>query len=106
MKTTTSLILAAGLLGAGAVAGLADDRNIGAVEQRQQRRIHRGVKEGDLTHREARRLHQGEAHVEEDRREALSDDGRIDRGERRHIRHEQRQLNDQIHHERHDAQER
>jgi hypothetical protein len=105
MKTSTSLVLALGLVGSGIVVAGADDRNIGRVEQRQRARIRNGVQDGDLTHRESRRLHREENQVEADRERALAD-GHIDRGERRHIRREQRQLNDQIYHERHDDQER
>jgi hypothetical protein len=107
MTKSTSFILAAGLLAASSVACVADDRrNIGEVQGRQRARIHNGIEDGDLTHREARRLRERSQDIGEDRREALSDDGRIDRGERKHIRREQRNLNDDIYRERHDAQER
>jgi hypothetical protein len=107
MKKSLSVIVAAGLLGAGAIACVADDRpTIAERQYRQRERIENGVEDGDLTRREARRLHHESQDIAQDRREALSDDGRIDRGERRHIRREQRQLSDDIYRERHDAQER
>jgi hypothetical protein len=102
-----SLILAAGLLGAGAVSGLADDRpTIRERQYNQRERIENGIEDGDLTHREARRLRERSGDIAEDRREMLSDDGRLDRGERRTLRHEQNHLSDAIRRERHDAQER
>ena len=107
MKTSLSLILAAGLLGGGSVACIADDhRNTGEVQARQRARIHKGVEDGDLTRKEARRLRQQSGEIGEERDEALANDGHIDRRERHEIRHDQRRLNDEIYDERHDAQER
>ena len=107
MKTSLSLILAAGLLGAGAVASLADDRpTIGERQYLERERIENGVEDGDLTRREARRLRHESQEIGEERREALANDGHIDRRERRHIRRDQRHLSNDIYRERHDAQER
>lgn len=101
-KKTLSLVLVAGLVGAGGVAAVAEDqRNLGKVQERQEERIDDGVADGELSHHEARKLRRQEAEVGEQRREAMSD-GHIGRHERNEIRQEQRRLNDQIHRERHD----
>jgi hypothetical protein len=107
MKKTMSLILAAGLLGAGAVASVADDRpTIGERQYRERERIRNGVEDGDLTRREARKLHHESREIAQDRGEALANDGRIDRREHRQLRREQNHLSNDIYRERHDAQER
>ena len=102
-KKTLSLVLAAGLLGAGSVAAVAEDqRNLGAVQERQEKRIDKGVADGELSHHEARKLRREERDVGEERREAMSD-GHVDRHERHEIRQDQKRLNEQIYHERHDG---
>jgi hypothetical protein len=107
MTKSSTLLIAAGFLGASAVAGVADDRpTIGERQYHQRERIENGVEDGDLTHREARRLRQESRGIAQDRGEALANDGRIDRRERRQLRHEQNHLSNDIYRERHDAQER
>ncbi len=107
MTKSRTLIIAAGLVGLGAVACVADDRpTIGERQYNQRERIENGVEDGDLTRREAQRLRHESREIAQDRGEALANDGRIDRRERRHLRREQNHLSHDIRRERHDAQER
>src|SRR5689334_17454797 len=74
-------------------------------ERHQARRIHQGVKSGELTPREARVLRQEEREVRWDEREAKSD-GKLTPMERRHLRRELNQNSRRIYRLKHNQAER
>jgi hypothetical protein len=69
----------------------------------QRSNIREGVREGDLTRREANRLREQQRDIERSRQQARTDDGYIDRQERRKIKKKQRRLGNDIYRERHDG---
>ena len=74
-------------------------------ERRQQTRIRRGVRSGQLNKREARRLEHQEARTE--RQEAAAKaDGKVTRRERRHLNRRENRTSRRIYRQKHDAQTR
>lgn len=71
-------------------------------ERRQEARIERGVHSGRVTPREAQRLEGEQQTIHDERARALAD-GRVTRGERREIRHDQRAASRDIYRKKHNA---
>src|SRR5262249_46708585 len=69
----------------------------------QDRRIEKGEKSGSLTPKEAERLQNQQDTIHDERARAL-EDGKMSAGERREIRHDQKQANKSIRRQKHDAQ--
>jgi uncharacterized membrane protein YebE (DUF533 family) len=84
-----------------ASAAKADRRQVN-----QQERIVQGAKSGELTGREAVRMERQHRAIQRDIREARSDDGHLDAGERARIQREQNQLSRRIQRQKHDGQSR
>jgi hypothetical protein len=102
------IALAMGFFGVPAMA-FSDSARPATIPDRQQNqreRIQDGVEDGDLTKREAARLRQRSRTIQNERRDARRDDGRIDRHERREITRDQNDLGRRIYRQKHDAQER
>ena len=100
-------ILAAALLVAAHASVIAcqpasHGRSYSERQERQRGRIDEGRAEGDLSRREAARLRDRSRDIAEDRRDARSDDGYVDRRERRQLQREQDELNRDIYQQRHD----
>jgi hypothetical protein len=78
------------------------------VDQRQhnqQARIAQGAASGELTGREVVRSARDQRRIHRSERRAKAD-GEVTRTERAHIRHEQKRASRQLHHNKHDAQQR
>ena len=69
-------------------------------QQNQDRRIDRGERRGSLTDKEAGKLENKEAAIEEERQDA-KEDGKITQRERKSLRHEQRELSQEIYRKKH-----
>lgn len=69
-------------------------------EHRQERRIHRGVRSGELTRSEARHLRHSENRISRDKRMAKAD-GHVTRAERRHLRREENRTSRAIYRAKH-----
>ncbi len=109
-RTLWQLIAPALIVGALLVpAAAAQQRNplgINRRESRQQRRIHQGIRSGELTRREARRIEAREARIRINEAYARRSGGRFTRGERRHIQRELNRSNRRIYRQKHDRQDR
>jgi hypothetical protein len=104
MKKLLPVLIAAVLL---AGSGYAQTATPKATERQvhQQRRIHQGVKSGELTKREARKLEAQQAKIQADKLEAKSD-GVVTGKERAKLQHEQNRASRKIYKQKHDAQSR
>jgi hypothetical protein len=69
-------------------------------QHRQERRINKGVRSGELTRNEAHRLRGDERRIGEQRRMAMAD-GRMNRGERTHLRGEENRTSRAIYRDKH-----
>jgi hypothetical protein len=69
---------------------------------RQERRIHQGVRSGELTRHETRSLQRGERKIQADKHTAKAD-GRVSPAERRHIRREQNHMSRAIRRDKHNG---
>ena len=98
---TLSAILAACTFAVPAMAQRGGDW-VDAHQNRQQHRIDKGVRSGDLTRHEARRLDRGQDRIDRMQRQAR-DDGRVTRHERRRISEEVARQDRHIYRERHDG---
>ncbi|MFN8287903.1 MAG: hypothetical protein U0V74_14195 [Chitinophagales bacterium] len=78
-------------------------KSIGKEQRQQMHRIHRGVRNGSLTHREAAALHMQQAQIQHDK-EIMKLDGRISRKERAYLKMEQAHANQNIYMQTHDGQ--
>jgi hypothetical protein len=67
---------------------------------RHERRIHQGVRSGELNRREARNLQMREKKIQHDKRIAKAD-GRVTPAERRHIRREEARTSRAIYRKKH-----
>jgi methionine-rich copper-binding protein CopC len=74
-------------------------------QNKQQRRIANGIKDGSLNSREAARLERQEAKIQKDKHEAKSD-GTVTKEERQQLRKEQNKTSRHIYKQKHDAQHR
>jgi hypothetical protein len=105
MKNKVTLLAAAvALLG---IMGLpfAEAGPIAKREGRQQKRIARGLRSGELTAKEAAKLEREQAKIEADRQKALSD-GKLTKREKARLTREQNRASRHIYKEKHDAQQR
>ena len=92
-------------IGVALAAAPAVARSIPGRMWRQGQRIDRGVARGQLTPREAGQLGREQNRIAQERSDARAD-GRVTRGERREIRHDQRRASRNIYWQRHDGQHR
>ena len=99
---TFGALIAACTLAVPALAERGGDRSE-ARQDRQQHRIERGIRSGDLTRPEARRLWRGQDRIDRMQRHARAD-GRVSRHEAKRIHREVRRQNKRIYRERHDNQ--
>jgi hypothetical protein len=104
MKTATLLLVAAGLL-FGTTVSLSQDKTprVDRREARQQKRIEKGVKSGELTPREAGRLEAREAKIQNDEARAKAD-GKVTKVERKKLNRELNRTSRAIYRQKHDAQ--
>ena len=100
-KSIATALSAVLLMGSFAVA----EAGINQRQRRQQRRIHQGVRSGELTRKEVRRLEGGEAKIQRDKLRAKSD-GNFTPRERAKINRELNRESRQIYKEKHDNQTR
>ncbi len=89
-------------LGAGFAAAQTKTPVVNQRQRNQQARIHKGVKNGQLTHREARRLEAQQRKIQADKLAAKSD-GKVTPAERRHLRREQNRASKHIYRLKHNA---
>jgi hypothetical protein len=97
MKTIVALI-GLGLL-VPISAALAEQPIVKHMDK-QERRIDQGVNSGRLTDKEAERLQNQQEIIQKERGNAL-EDGKITRGERKEIRHDQRKASHNIRRKKH-----
>jgi hypothetical protein len=105
-KLTAALVLCASLfavaparaLGASAAA----PQTINQRERRQQRRIYRGVRNGDLNRREARHLERREARINRAEWRARRSGGTVTTRERQRLNRRLNRTNRAIYRQRHD----
>ena len=81
------------------------DPTVNQRQKNQQRRIHEGVKSGELTRHETRKLEREQAHIQRDKMKAKSD-GDFTPKERAKIQREQNRASRDIYRQKHDNQER
>lgn len=74
-------------------------------QNKQQRRIANGIKDGSLTSNEASKLESREAKIQHDKHEAKAD-GTVTKEERKQLRHEQNRASKRIYKQKHDSQTR
>jgi len=72
---------------------------------RQEHRINKGVRSGELTRNEARSLRRGERNIQMEKRMAKAD-GRVTRAERRHLRHKENRMSRAIYRDKHNGRAR
>jgi hypothetical protein len=72
-------------------------------QEKQDERIEKGLKKGELTKKEARRLEKGQERVDDLEEKALSD-GKVTKREKRRIEKAQDKQSQRIFNERHDEQ--
>jgi hypothetical protein len=99
MKTLTIAVAALVLVSATAPAGVIHKR-----QKHQRARIREGVQSGELTPRERSKLRAEEKAIESER-EAAQADGKITKGERRAIRHDQNRVSRDIYRKKHNARD-
>ena len=102
---TLGAIIAACMVSVPAMAERGGDHRVDARQDRQQHRIERGVRSGDLTRHEARRLDRGQDRIDRMQHHARAD-GHVSRGERARIHREVDRQDRRIYRERHDRQRR
>lgn len=105
MKILTAAALALIATTTMASAGSSSEHRIDRREANQERRIHEGLRSGDLTRREARALEAEQAHIRALERNAKRD-GHVDRYEARQIERAQDAASRHIAQERHDGERR
>ena len=79
---------------------------IGVEQQRQRQEIEQGARHGDLDAAEELLLRDQSRKIDQQRKNSRADDGRIGPAERRQIKKKQRQLDDAIQDNEHDAERR
>jgi hypothetical protein len=112
-KLPAALLCGASLLTVGAASVVAvtpapqsnDQHTINERERRQQRRIHEGVRNGELTRREARHLERRETRLRRNEWRARRSGGELTDRERRRLQREENRTSRAIHRQRHDRQE-
>jgi uncharacterized protein HemX len=98
-----AIVVACGLVAVGAASLRADDMTVKQHEQREQRRINKGEKSGRLTPEESQKLQNEQNAIDKERATARAD-GKMTKKEHREIRHDQKQLNKDIHKEKPNTQ--
>jgi uncharacterized membrane protein YebE (DUF533 family) len=94
------------LAGAFALPAFAQTQSTPRIDTRQERqetRIERGEKSGQLTPKEAAKLEKGQAHVQKMENKAVAD-GKVTKKERAKIEKAQDRQSQKIHREKHDKQ--
>lgn len=81
-------------------------RSINARERRQERRIHQGVRSGELTRREAGRLQAQQARLRVNEAYARRSGGRFTARERARIQRQENRAGRRIYRQKHDRQDR
>lgn len=81
-------------------------RSVNARERRQERRIHQGVRNGELTRREAVSLQRQQARIRVNEAYARRSGGRFTARERARIRREENRASRRIYRQKHDRQDR
>jgi len=76
---------------------------VDAREAKQEARIQQGVGSGQLTAKETYRLEKQQANINRVEANAKAD-GKVTKGERKHLNHMQNKASKDIHHQKHDAQ--
>jgi hypothetical protein len=99
MKRFVPLVIAA-FLASSVSPVLATNQKIRKRQYREQVRIDRGVKSGQLTGKERARLQNQSNMINAERNQALAD-GRMTKRERTDIRHDQKRLRKDIKHKKH-----
>lgn len=99
---TLSALIAACTFAAPAIAERGGER-WEARQDRQQHRIERGIRKGDLTRREARKLWRGQDRIDRLQHRAWAD-GRVNRHEARRIHREIKRQDRRIYRKRHNDQ--
>ena len=105
-RTVIAAVL--GLLASTSVAGAYDrygGSNIDRRQDRQDHRIHQGVRSGEITRHEYRRLEREQAHIRHLERNAKAD-GHVSHYERHRIRDVQNSASRHINNEAHDGNRR
>src|SRR5438128_6269161 len=106
MKRIVSVILTTVyVLGMGIATFAQNTPRVDKRERNQQRRIHRGVRSGELTRREARRMERQQAVTRAEEAKAKGD-GKVTKRERRHLNRRENRTSRHIYRQKHDAQKR
>ena len=98
-------VMAAALSGP-VLAQSTDTKSTPRIDQRQEKqekRIEKGVQSGELNKKEEKRLEKGQAHVQKMEDKAVAD-GKVTKKEKKKIEHAQDQQSKKIHREKHDNQ--
>jgi len=101
MKRLVPLVIAA-CLASSISPVLAADQKISKRQHKEQVRINKGVKSGQLTGKERARLQNQENLIKIEHAQAMSD-GKMTQRERTDIRHDQNRLNKDIKHKKHNV---
>lgn len=104
-----SRIVTAGLVSLGLLATVGVAQNPPTIKEReknQQKRIRKGVKDGELTRREAVKLEAKEAKLHKEIKDARQDGPGITPRERAKITRKQNKLSKEIYKDKHDSQKR
>jgi hypothetical protein len=104
MKKYIAVLVALMLIAGGAYTQTATPKTT-ERQIHQQKRIHQGVKSGELTKREAAKLEAQQAKIQIDKQKAKSD-GVVTAKERAKLQGEQNRASRRIYKQKHDAQER
>ncbi len=106
MKRIVSILLSAMFVFALGISVAAQQTpGVDRREHRQQRRIHHGVKSGELNRREAARLRAQQARTRRLEAKARSD-GKVTARERARLQHRENKTSRHIYRQKHDAQKR
>ena len=103
-KIVSFLVVVVFVLGASAIS-FADHRGINSRQHREQQRINRGVRSGELTRYEAARLEAGQWRIRRFERNARSD-GYVSPRERAHLQNALNRQSRAIYRQKHDRQDR
>ena len=95
---STIVVLVAGLVLSLPPAALSD--SLKKHDRHEEKRINKGEKHGALTDKEADKLEDKQEAVQEERAEA-KEDGKITKREKKSIRHEQKELSQDIYRKKH-----
>jgi uncharacterized membrane protein YebE (DUF533 family) len=105
MKRFVSVLLSAAFVLGLSVTSMAHTRGINRREHREQRRIHQGVRSGELTRREAERLRAEQFRIRAYEARARSD-GSLSRRERHRLDQMMDHAGRDIYRQKHDNQDR